>query len=225
MRSSCELEASDQDSQYAPTPGYFVTHLSRDAGLVLSPSDLADLSQRNMESPRLLQLSEWNEEIQNDELPGSCIRYMIEWKVILNRKVISRDTEEDVALTPSAYWPVILWPKLEKLLVGKTSRAGRVRSDDTLIVVSVNDRFQRDLTKRFDNLDIDWTAMEKQLLRWGELYCRGKKLRLSITFKYVEANHLTGKADSKDSDDHTPLWTVWNGHEAVVKLLHETGIF
>jgi hypothetical protein len=103
--------------------------------------------------------------MQNYELPASCIQYMIEWKVMLNRKVTSRDTEEDVALTPSAYWPVNLRPKLEKLLEGKTSRAGRVRSDDTSIVVSVNDRSQRDLTKRFDNLNIDWTAVEKQLLR------------------------------------------------------------
>jgi hypothetical protein len=96
----------------------------------------------------------------NDELPASYIRYMIEWKVTVNKKVISRDTEEDVALTPSAYWSVILRGKLEKLLQGKTSREGRVRSDDTSIVVSVNDRSQRDLTKRYDNLDIDWTAVE-----------------------------------------------------------------
>jgi hypothetical protein len=76
---------------------------------------------------------------------------------------------------------------LEKLIQGKTSRKGRVKPDDTSIIVSVNDRSQRDLLKRFDHLDIDWTAVEKQLLRWSELFSRGKKLRLrSITFKYVE---------------------------------------
>ncbi|CAI7637411.1 unnamed protein product [Penicillium pancosmium] len=191
VRYSCEMGASDQDSQYAPTPGYFGCTPEPRCGLSPSPgyytqNGLAELSQRHAENPRLLQLSEWGEEIRNDELPASCIQYMIEWKVMLNRKVIARDTEEDVVLTPSAYWPVTLKPKLEKLLEGKTSRAGRVRSDDTSIVVSVNDRSQRDLTKRFDNLNIDWTAVEKQLLRWGALFCRGKKLRLSITFKYVE---------------------------------------
>ena len=109
----------------------------------------------------------------------------------MNKKVLSRDIEEDVALAPSAYWQMTLKGKLEKLLEGKIPGKGRVKSDDTTIVVSVNDRSQRDLTKRFDHLDIDWTAVEEQLLRWGELCRRGKKLRLSITFKYVEDDRLS----------------------------------
>jgi hypothetical protein len=80
---------------------------------------------------------------------------------------------------------------LEKLLEGKTARKGRVRPGDTSIVVSVNDRSQRNLTKRYNNLDIDWTTVENQLLRWGELFRRGKKLRLSITFNYVEDDRFS----------------------------------
>jgi hypothetical protein len=34
--------------------------------------------------------------------------------------------------------------------------------------------------KRFNHLDIDEITVKKQLLRWGELFRRGKKLRLSI---------------------------------------------
>ena len=189
------LNASDQDSQYAPTPGYpGRTPMSR---YELGPSpgytqnDLGELSQYHPENPRLLQPSEWDDETASDELPASYIRYTIEWKVTVNKRIISQDTEEDVALTPSAYWPMTLKRKLEKLLEGKTSRKGRVRSDDTSIVVSVNDRSQRDLTRRFDSLDIDWTGVENKLLMWGELFRRGKKLRLSITFKHVGDDRST----------------------------------
>ncbi|CAG8292976.1 unnamed protein product [Penicillium salamii] len=166
------LEPGDQVSQYAPTPGYYDRTPASSCGLNPSPDyhfehDLEDLCQHEPERPRLLQLSEWHD-----------------------GKVLSRDTEEDVVLTPSAYWPRTLKGKLERLLEGKISRKGRVRSDDTSIAVSVNDRSQRDLIKRFDHLDIDWTAVEKQLLKWGELFCRGKKLRLSITFKYVKDDSL-----------------------------------
>lgn len=142
---SYDLEASDQDSQYAPTPGYFGRTPASRYGLSPSPdyspqNGLEDLSQPQPENPRLLQLSEWEDGIPNDELPANCIQYMIEWKVMLNNRATARDTEEDVALTPSAYWPLILRVKLEKLLERKFSRKRRVSSDDTSIVVSVNDR-------------------------------------------------------------------------------------
>ncbi|CAG7967828.1 unnamed protein product [Penicillium nalgiovense] len=189
------LEPGDQDSQYAPTPGYYGRTPASSCGLSPSPDyhsehDLEDLCQHEPERPRLLQLSEWHDGMLSDELPANCIQYTIEWKVTMNKKVLSRDTEEDVVLTPSAYWPKTLKGKLERLLEGKIPRKGRVRSDDTSIAVSVNDRSQRDLMKRFDHLEIDWTAVEKQLLKWGELFRRGKKLRLSITFKYVEDDSL-----------------------------------
>ncbi|CAG7933487.1 unnamed protein product [Penicillium olsonii] len=190
------LEPGDHDSQYAPTPGYYGPTPESSCGFSPSPDrhsehDTEYQSQHQPEKPRLLQLSEWDDGMLSDQLPASCIRYTIEWKVTVNKKVLSRDTEEDIALTPSAYWLMTLKGKLERLLEGKTRHKGRVRSDDTSIAVSVNDRSQRDLMKRFDHLDIDWTAIEKQLLKWSELFHRGKKLRLSITFKYVEDDRLS----------------------------------
>lgn len=115
-----DLDPMDRDSQYAPTPDYSGGTPASRCGLSPSPDHysenrLEDQSQHQPERPRLLQLSEWHDGMLSDELPASCIQYTIEWKVTVNKKVISRDTEEDVAPTPSAYWPMALKCKLEKL--------------------------------------------------------------------------------------------------------------
>ena len=107
----------------------------------------------------------------------------------MNNRSVSEDTEQDVALTPSAHWPLVLREKLHKVIEEKVARKRRVRSDDTSIVVSINDRKQRDLKKRFNGLSIDWTTVEKQLLAWGKFHAGGKELRLVIIFNYIEDNH------------------------------------
>ncbi|CAG8411033.1 unnamed protein product [Penicillium salamii] len=102
------LEPGEQDPQYTPTPGYYGRTSALSCGISPSPDyhsehDLEDLCQHEPERPRLLQLSEWHDGILSDEFPANCIQYTIEWKVIVNKKVLLRDTEEDVVLTPSAY--------------------------------------------------------------------------------------------------------------------------
>jgi hypothetical protein len=103
-----------------------------------------------------LPLAEWDEYNSYDEETPSRLRYSIEWKVVVNNKVVAKDTEQDLVLVPNAYWHLCLKPKVEKLLDKKVAHNKHVEFDDTSVVVSVNDRSQRDLTKRFDsNL---WTS-------------------------------------------------------------------
>ncbi|CAG7933510.1 unnamed protein product [Penicillium olsonii] len=185
---------SDQDSQYAPTPGFYGYTPPSNYGISPSPDrcpqdGFEDLLATQPEINELLQLSEWEVNRPDDELSASFIRYTIEWKVKVNNRSVSEDTEQDVALIPSAYWPLVLREKLYKVIEEKVARKRRVRSDNTSIVVSINDRKQRDLKKRFNGLSIDWTTVEKQLLAWGKFHAGGKELRLVIIFNYIEDDH------------------------------------
>ena len=62
--------------------------------------------------------------------------------------------------------------------------------DETIVVVSVTDRTERDVNKRFDDLDIDWKVLEKQLEIWSPLLRVGKRLRIDISFKYRETGNI-----------------------------------
>lgn len=78
---------------------------------------------------------------------------MIEWKATLSNRVLTRDTERDLDLRSSFYWQGIK-KKTEHIVHLKKHHDQQVRSDDTMIVVSVHDCSQHDLTKCFENTDI-----------------------------------------------------------------------
>jgi hypothetical protein len=134
----------------------------------------------------LLQLAEWEEGKVYDENPPTCLHYFIVWKLTLNNKVVRKNTEQDVVLAPRSHWRLFLEPKLKEL-VGKKFQHKKAELDDTIIVLSVNHRNQQDLTLCFDKTDVDWPAVEKQLLLWGDLFRAGKKLTLNISFNYTES--------------------------------------
>jgi hypothetical protein len=54
----------------------------------------------------------------------------------------------------------------------------------------VNHRNQPDLTLSCDKTEMDWPAVEKQLLGWGELFRAGKKLTLNMSINYTEGSHV-----------------------------------
>ncbi|KAL6240626.1 hypothetical protein RBB50_012453 [Rhinocladiella similis] len=149
---------------------------------------------------RFLQEGEWNP----NQTPGTdfadCLRYSIEWKVTLKGKAISRDTEPDVLLAPSTYWRLVLQAQLEELLQKKFTRSRGVRSEDTTVVVSTTERSQRDLVKRFDQTNIDWAIVENQLRNWGQYFLNGKRLRLNLSFNYMESARPTPRSAARKGD-------------------------
>jgi hypothetical protein len=141
-----------------------------------SPEQLAS-SERQLLRPGSLLCSRCPTGIKrrHSEDPTSCIHYSTEWKVTVNNKVVSKGAEQNVVLAPGSYWQLFLQPKLEKSLRRHLPHNKCVRSDDTNVVVSVTEHSERDLTKRYDDAEVDWSVVEKKLVTWGELFHAGKK--------------------------------------------------
>ncbi|QSS67024.1 hypothetical protein I7I51_03237 [Histoplasma capsulatum] len=178
----------NESLDYAPTPGHFGGTPSTQYSVSPSPH-------RILQEPDqlcFLPLAEWDEEGEYEEDPPRYICYTISWKIVLNRKTVCRDTEQDLVVRPSDYWTKALKPKMESSLHVKR-RNQRVRSAGTAIEVSVNDRSQSKLEKDYTSTNIDWAPVERQLRRWSNLLRIGKKLRVIISFNY----------ERDDSDDVT----------------------
>ncbi|KAK4451205.1 hypothetical protein QBC34DRAFT_447788 [Podospora aff. communis PSN243] len=203
-----------------------------------------DQPQRRRPGLPLLQLTDWNPNLPYDEAPPTCIHYSIEWKMLLKKGRLSKltnDTKQNLnlVLAPGAFWDGTLKPKLLQLLSKKTPRNKCYEPDETNVIVSVTDRSQRDLTKRFDELDIDWEVVEGQLMAWSHLFRNGKKLTIDISFIYKEttqqvavrtqqttrrggvtATHLAERAELLEEQEAAGQTTVW---KEVYSLMRCTG--
>jgi hypothetical protein len=58
-------------------------------------------------------LHEWD---GTTEPSSDALRYTVEWKAVLNTKRIGMNTEENVFLTPGAFWDAALHGKIDEAL-------------------------------------------------------------------------------------------------------------
>ncbi|KAL7918358.1 hypothetical protein ACQKWADRAFT_304428 [Trichoderma austrokoningii] len=75
--------------------------------------------------------------------------------------------------------------KLDEL-VRKTQVNKPCAADATTIVISVTERSERNVMKRFDEIKVDWLVVERQLQTWSHFTRNGRKLIVKVTFNYVE---------------------------------------
>ncbi|KAJ4180726.1 hypothetical protein NW759_017232 [Fusarium solani] len=170
----------DQDDLDFNTP-----HLPDIGSPTASPAHLTPSRSYPRPGLPLLQLADWDSDVAYDESPPTCIHYSIEWKLQLRKGRLTKltnDTERDLVLAPGAFWDRTLESKVEELLRKKTPRGKCYLPEETNVIVSVTDRSERDLTKRFDEFNIDWRLVEGQLSDWSHLFRMGKKLRIDMSF-------------------------------------------
>jgi hypothetical protein len=130
-------------------------------------------------------LQEWD---GTTEPPVDTLRYTVEWKTVLKTKRLGMNTEEDVFLSPKAFWDAILQHSLDTSLERGFSQQDRPEPCSTLVVVSVSKRAKRDLTKEFVGLDVDWGLVREKLESWACHFREGKCLLVKITFRFRPRN-------------------------------------
>ena len=198
------IDPWDQDSQFAPTPGDFGHTPATLYSLSPTPDNTSRQTQPNYLG--FLPLAEWekwgeNNYYEEQEEPR-FIRYTIAWKLMINRTIEARETEQDLVVAPSEYWEKHLKQKIEELVHMK-KRNRRVRSEDTAIVVSINHRNQGPLEKLYNSANIDWKPVERQLRKWSNLVRMGRTPQVAISFKYIRDDDASRTGDKRGSSSAT----------------------
>jgi hypothetical protein len=142
-------------------------------------------SRPQTEKLALLQWSELDPAKVYDDSPSIYLRVTIGWKVTLNGKPFHQNTEQDVVLALASSWDLILQPKVEKFVTIKRSQRRNMILQGTKVVVSVTQRSEPKLIMQYGNDEnIDWLAIENNLVKWREFFRVAKKLRVDLSISY-----------------------------------------
>ena len=146
--------SSDNESEH---------QLSNDSSLNIQLARGARLLQQSQRRPAkrimpFVPYEDWIPDQVYDNLPPSCIYYCIEWKLTVNRRIIAKQTENDLVVVPSDFWTEELFSKIVDIVksTGKTCEANTI-----IIAISINDYSEYDITKRFAKLDINRLVIER----------------------------------------------------------------
>jgi hypothetical protein len=131
--------------------------------------------------PRLLMLHEWDGTTKSSL---DTLRYTVEWKAVLDTKRIGMNTKENVFLTPGAFWDAALHGKIDEALSREFAPQDRPEACNTIVVISVNKRAERDIPKEFLGLDVDWSVIGEKLESWACYLGEGNRLLVKVTFRF-----------------------------------------
>ena len=185
----CPVEGAASQPWNAPTPALYTDsqgqpRWSRSASLSILEPQTQGLG--------FVQMTDCNPDAAYDKEPPRYIHYRIDWRLMINKSVASRNTIEDIVLQPTSYGPRVLLPRLEEVLKRKVLPPRSVRPSETDIEIKVTQRSEDDFAAQYAKTDVNWLEVESKLLKWSELFRKGKKLRVNICFRYVETTTETG---------------------------------
>ncbi|KAK0703386.1 hypothetical protein B0T26DRAFT_658156, partial [Lasiosphaeria miniovina] len=64
------------------------------------------------------------------EYPPTCMRYIMEWKLTLNKRAAAKQTEENLVVAPSDFWDEELASKIADIVQSK----GKTYSADSMTI-------------------------------------------------------------------------------------------
>jgi hypothetical protein len=161
-----------------------------------TPQALSQCRSSHQEKLSFLEEKDWDPQKTYDDR----FHYLIEWKLRLNRKAVTTQSEPNVAVSLGCYWRLVLRNRLRQAVCRQFSDSQRVRHNDTTVAVSVTERSERYLTMEFDGTEIDWVVADKRLLDWSPYFQKGKRLRVNISFNFVEPNSESASRSARRGD-------------------------
>jgi len=177
-----------------PTP---VMYMNSQGEPRWSRSASGSVHEPQLQSLGFVQMADWDCDAFYDELPPRFLHYRVDWRLMINKTVVSRNTIDDIVLEPTSYGPCILLPLLEELLKRKVMPPRSVRPEDTDVVIKVTERSEDDFVSQYEKANIDWRQVETRLLKWSSLFRKGKKLSVNICFHYLEISPVAADKASK----------------------------
>ncbi|PTB49516.1 hypothetical protein M431DRAFT_500287 [Trichoderma harzianum CBS 226.95] len=165
----------------------FINDWSSDDASQSQPCDFADSEDEHSQQPTLTRRSQlrpagnglafvpyadWRPGRSYNQQPAENIWYDVEWKLSVNNRRKTGESEPGIALSPRQFWKYVLQPKLQAVV---KSAKSPLTASDTQILLSVSDRKTSSITKRFSKLDINWLFVAKQLQEWSRFLTDDKR--------------------------------------------------
>lgn len=119
-------------------------------------------------------------------------------KVRINNRTKFTYTDQNIVVSPSAYWHSFLQPKVDGIVCTRWPQATLL---NTTLKICIKDRGEPNIT--LQDPTQDWEEIELQFTSCGKLFRAGKRLWLTLSFNYKEEQATNLVSSDKRSKGST----------------------